>query len=81
MVSGDKASVQWFECTRSVITVLSAVQLIFFKSIKVVQEYDYTIGVCLYGCTSVRVYRCTGVRVYWCMGLLDTFQMHHDNLL
>jgi hypothetical protein len=53
--------------------------LIFFSSIKVVQEYDYTIGVCFYGCTgvqAVRVYRFMGVQVYGCMGVRDTFLMH-----
>jgi hypothetical protein len=53
--------------------ILSAVQYIFFCSIKIVLEYDYTMGVCVvwvYGCkcTGVQVYGCTGVQCVWVYG-------------
>jgi hypothetical protein len=44
--------------------ILSAVPYIYFCSIKIVLEYDYIMGVWVYGCTGVRVYGCMGVQVY-----------------
>jgi hypothetical protein len=55
--------------------ILSAVPYIYFCSIKIVLEYDYIMGVRVYGCTGiwvymgVQVYKCMGVRVYRCMGV------------
>jgi hypothetical protein len=49
--------------------ILSAVPYIYFCSIKIVLEYDYIMGVWVYGCTGVGVYGCTGVQVYRCMGV------------
>jgi hypothetical protein len=60
--------------------ILSAVPYIYFCSIKIVLEYDYIMGVRVYGCTGIWVYRvyrcinvwvygCTGVWVYGCMGV------------
>jgi hypothetical protein len=61
--------------------ILSAVHYNYFCSIKIVLEYDYNMGVWVYGCTGgctgvwvngctgVQVYRCMGVWVYGCMGV------------
>jgi hypothetical protein len=57
--------------------ILSVVPYIYFCSIKIVLEYDYFMGVWVYGCTGcmgVRVcgcigVRCTGVLVYGCTGV------------
>jgi hypothetical protein len=46
--------------------ILSVVPYIYFCSIKIVLEYDYFMGVWVYGCTGVLVYGCTGVWVYRC---------------
>jgi hypothetical protein len=39
--------------------ILSVVPYIYFCSIKIVLEYDYIMGVWVYGCTGVWVYGCT----------------------
>jgi hypothetical protein len=49
--------------------ILSAVHYNYFCSIKIVLEYDYIMGVWVYGCTGVQVYGCIGERVYGCTGV------------
>jgi hypothetical protein len=49
--------------------ILSAVHYNYFCSIKIVLEYDYSMGVQVYGYMGVWVHRCTGVWVYGCMGV------------
>jgi hypothetical protein len=53
--------------------ILSVVPYIYFCSIKIVLEYDYFMGVWVYGCTGVWVYGCVGVWVYRCTGVCSVW--------
>jgi hypothetical protein len=61
--------VRAYRCTGVGVYILSAVHYNYFCSIKIVQEYDYIMGVWVYGRIGVQVYGCTGVWVYGCMGV------------